>query len=498
MLKNIISILSLLILTSCSVFTKNNTDQSNAATGFPTMAPDRSAHVTVTPFAEGQVVVSELGQVPIEINQKVLNWVDYFQTRGRDHMQRYLSRSTHHMDLMKEILREEGVPEDLVYIALIESGFNPKAHSRASAVGYWQFIRGTGKRYGLRINGYVDERRDVEMATRAAANYFKSLYNLFGNWYLAMASYNAGENRLKRVVMKYHTRDFWKLAREKRIPSETANYVPKYLAASMIAKNPEKYGFLNINYAPKVEFDKIYLIHGVSLKKLARKIGTTGRELRRLNPALKSYYVPAYRGGNTSLKVPKGTSQEALNALAYAKVKAPKNVASASTFKYRVRRGDNLSVIAKKFRTTVSRLKRLNNLRRSNLRIGQRLRVPEQYRNADYGKYRGGGRKSIATKNGIKIHRVKRGESLWLIARKYKMSLSQLMKLNRLSRRSVIRVGMRLKVKDKKNKMHKVQRGETLLHIAHRYKIRLSKLARANSIKSRTRIKAGHYLVIPR
>ena len=128
----------------------------------------------------------------------VLNWVDYFQGRGRDHMVRYLSRSNRYIEKMKGILKEEGVPEDLIYIALIESGFNSKAYSRAAAVGYWQFIRSTGKRYGLKINGYVDERKDFVLATRAAANYFKFIQP-FGNWYLAMASYNAGENRVKKM-----------------------------------------------------------------------------------------------------------------------------------------------------------------------------------------------------------------------------------------------------------------------------------------------------------
>ena len=499
-------VLSSLVL-GCSHFSRN-TEPSTQATvpEKPAVVVHEQAHVTQTPFANGgQVVVSELGAVPVEINSKVLHWVDYFQSRGRPHMERYLSRSTRHMKLMKKILREEGVPEDLVYIALIESGFNYKAHSRASAVGYWQFIRGTGKRYGLRINGYVDERRDVEMSTRASANYFKSLYNLFGNWYLAMASYNAGENRIKRAVMKYQTRDFWKLARDKRLPKETSHYVPKYLAAAMIAKNPSRYGFAYVNYEEEIEYDTIYLLHAVSLKKLARKMGIKTSDIRDLNPALRSNFIPAYRGGNTSLKIPKGMSDIALASLSKARAKAPRYI-SGGTHKYRVRRGDSLSTIARKFRTSVRKLKSLNGLRRSTIRVGQRLKVPEKYASAKYGKIKGGkaikkvsvNRKSSSS-GSYEIHRVRRGESLWTIARKYNMHLSEIMKLDKLSRRSVIKVGMRLKVKLKKDKskVHVVRRGETLLHIAKRYKVSLSKLTRANAIRPSSKLMAGRSLVIP-
>ncbi|MFN7262309.1 MAG: lytic transglycosylase domain-containing protein, partial [Pseudobdellovibrionaceae bacterium] len=177
-----------------------------------------------------QVVNEELETIPVEMNPLVEKWVNYFQGRGRPHMERYLARSNRYIGLMKKILRQNGLPEDLIYIALIESGFSSKATSRAAAVGYWQFIRPTGKRYGLEINSLVDERRDPVLSTQAAAEYFKGLYSVFGSWYLAMASYNVGENRVKREVMNHYTRDFWELARKKRFPQETINYVPKYIA----------------------------------------------------------------------------------------------------------------------------------------------------------------------------------------------------------------------------------------------------------------------------
>src|SRR5262249_50776712 len=151
----------------------------------------------------------------------------------------YLERSARYLPMMKNVLRENGLPEDLVYVAMIESGFSPRAHSRANAVGYWQFIRSTGKRFGLHVDTFIDERRDPVLSTRAAAEYFKALYDLLGSWHLSMAAYNVGEMRVKRAVTRYYTRDFWELIRKRRaMPAETRNYVPKFIAAALIAKNP--------------------------------------------------------------------------------------------------------------------------------------------------------------------------------------------------------------------------------------------------------------------
>ena len=219
---------------------------------------------------------TDMKNLPVEMNGKVTKWIEYFQGRGRGHMKRYLSRSSRYLPKMKEILKKHGLPEDLVYIALIESGFNAKAVSSARAVGFWQFIRGTGRRYGLQQNYYVDERRDFVLATEGASKYLKALYNLFGSWYLAIASYNVGENRVKNLVMKYYTRNFWDLAKKGRLPGETQNYVPKFLAARLIAKHPEKYGFDDVVYEPPLDFKVVDLSgKGVNLKKLAKHLNVT-------------------------------------------------------------------------------------------------------------------------------------------------------------------------------------------------------------------------------
>jgi hypothetical protein len=183
--------------------------------------------------------------VPIQINKQVKAYLVYFSTKRKDVIQRQLDRSSRYLPMIKKIFREYGLPDDLAYLAMVESGFNPKACSPAGAKGMWQFIKGTGRRYGLVINRQVDERFDPEKSTQAAARYLRDLYEQFGSWYLAAASYNCGEKRVERELRKSSYRNFWQLSANKCLPDETKNYVPQMIAATVIAKNPEKYGFNN-------------------------------------------------------------------------------------------------------------------------------------------------------------------------------------------------------------------------------------------------------------
>ena len=176
---------------------------------------------------------------PIVQNPYVQKWLDFFTVnkRGRRTFEKWMARSTRYIPIIKPILQEHGMPEDLIYLSMIESGFNPRAYSHAHAVGPWQFIRATGKRYGLNVEFWIDERRDIYKSTHAAARYLKDLYTMFGSWYLAAAAYNAGEGKVLRAVKRDQTRDFWKLERNKRnFRAETRNYVPKIIAAAIIAK----------------------------------------------------------------------------------------------------------------------------------------------------------------------------------------------------------------------------------------------------------------------
>lgn len=202
-------------LAACASSTKRSATspeaQAAAAAGgtdVPAQIDEKEVSSEVVEENAAMPYKSSYGEIALDDNEHVQQWIRYFQGRGRVHMEQYLQRSTRYLPMMKQVLRENGLPEDLVYISLIESGFSPQAHSHSNAVGYWQFIRSTGRRFGLTVDPFIDERRDPVLSTRAAAEYFKSLYSLFGSWHLALSAYNTGENRVKRAVTRYYTRDF--------------------------------------------------------------------------------------------------------------------------------------------------------------------------------------------------------------------------------------------------------------------------------------------------
>ncbi len=395
----------------------------------------------------------ELETIPIEVNERVEMWVKYFQTRGRPHMERYLARSTRYEALMKKVLRDNKLPEDLFYIALIESGFSSSARSHASAVGYWQFIRGTGKRYKLEINKMIDERRDPVKATQAAAEYFKDLYQIFNSWYLSMASYNVGEGRVLKAVRKYKTKDFWELAKHKTaLPRETDDYVPKYIAAKMIAKNPDKYGFDGIDYMPPIEFDVIEFKQPMNLRLLAEKMNVNYEDFKDLNPIYKGEIAPL-TNGVLNLRIPPGTRDVALKA-------ENESVASVvdfipdqdETMYYQVKRGDTFSTIARKFKTNIAYLRELNDFpRKKKLKLGQKIVVPDRTPLVEKkAKTKKSSDDNLNISNEVIIHKIKNGETLSSIARKYKVSMNDLILENNLNRKNKINKGLNLKIPVKK------------------------------------------------
>ena len=446
-------------------------------------------------------------------------------------MERYLSRSTRYEKLMKKVLRDNGLPEDLFYIALIESGFTSKATSHASAVGYWQFIRGTGKRYGLEINKFVDERRDPVLATQAAAEYFKGLYSVFGSWYLAMASYNVGENRVKKEVMKNYTRDFWELAKKRRLPRETVNYVPKFIAAKLIAQNPEKYGFEELDYLPAIEFDSITIKNPVNLRMMADKMNYNYEDFKALNPKFKGEVAPLKDGATLDLRIPVGMKEVSTQAALDSAVQTVEYIADAGdTQTYRIKRGDNLYLIARKYRTTVAYLRDLNDLSKGKkLRIGMRLMVPDRTPVRERRQHKEHkvasvsheevSQKHIASEEGgvSKYYIVQSGDSLFSIAQKYNTSVKQLKKINNIRRGRSLKIGLKIKLpelnrpiedvktdknsesgrKNIKQKYHVVRPGENLRLIAEKYKVGFDDLKFKNNIKNPSKILAGYRLLIP-
>ena len=227
--------------------------------------------------------------IPIESHPLVDKWLDYFTGRGRPTFERWLVRSGRYMDSMKKILEKEGVPTDLVHLVFVESGFNPHARSVASAVGPWQFIRGTANLFGLKVNSWVDERKDPEASTVAAARYLKHLHGLFNSWPLALASYNAGEGAVGRAIKRQGTRDFWAL----RLPEETRNYVPKFMAVLAISRDPSRYGFDQVAVDQPLDYDEVTIPGPVDLKALAEACATDVTQIRELNPQLLRGAAPA-------------------------------------------------------------------------------------------------------------------------------------------------------------------------------------------------------------
>jgi membrane-bound lytic murein transglycosylase D len=426
-------VLCALVLGGCNTQSLRRDASSSARSQTPSKYDDVTE-------SEINLLNLDIKDVPMEYRYMVVKWLDYYQGRGRSYMERYLERSTRYLPLLKETLKTNGLPEDLVYIPLIESGFSPKARSRAGAVGYWQFIRGTGRRYGLVIDRLVDERQDPIKSSEAAALYFKGLYNLFGSWYLAIASYNVGENRIQRAVMTHLTRSFWELAHRRALPAETVDYVPKFIAACMIARAPEKYGFVDIDFNHPMTFDVVESSKSVDLQKLAFLMSIPYKEIREMNPSYRTRVATPIRG-KILIRVPVGKRALAMENLEKTYTKVTTRMLASSPGVYRVRRGDNLSQIAKRFGTSVSALRNENDLRRGALlRVGLLLRIPESTASRHHKK-----RNSSRVQN-RRIHRVRPGDNLTSIAKRYKVTVQGIIAENKLLRKNKILVGNILKI----------------------------------------------------
>ena len=316
--------------------------------------------------------------VPIVMDSSVQAHIRYFNTAIHGRFEEWLLRLSRYQPLVETIFTEFHLPSDLVYLSLVESGFNPYAYSRAKATGPWQFMKGTAKAYGLRVDNYVDERRDPIKSTVAAARYLRDLYDLFGTWPLAMAAYNAGEGKVMRALHKARAESFSEISKTRLIRRETKEYVPRFMAATIIARNPDRYGFTQESAAPH-QFDEAIIARTVHFRAIANATGIPYEELRLLNPELRRDATPpgdeAYH-----LKVPVGMKAKVeqlidhIPTYKFPRLPAKAQFASAGPSRwYKVRLGDTLGKLSKRFRIPLKTLKTKNNLSDPTIRPGDFL-----------------------------------------------------------------------------------------------------------------------------
>ncbi|MFZ5981843.1 MAG: LysM peptidoglycan-binding domain-containing protein [Candidatus Zixiibacteriota bacterium] len=455
--------------------------------------------------------------LPVVMNDRVKKSIIYFQTVARDAFTKWLGRSTRYKPLYLRILRQYGLPEDLMYLSLVESGYNPNAYSWARAMGLWQFISSTGRLYGLDRDWWIDERKDPEKATDAAARFLRDLYKQFGSWDLAMAAYNGGPGRVNKTIKQQKTVDFW----EMRLKRQTMDYVPLIYAATIIAKEPEKYGFTDIEYEDELRWDEVAIDRCLDLKVVAREIGCSYEELKELNPEiLRGYTPPNYK--KYKLKIPVGKKEKFLASLDG--MPSPKET---SWVKHQIRRGETISTIAARYGVSQYAIFAANNLsHRSKIYAGKSLIVPVPL-DRDYDSKPRENREYVTSKS---LYVVRSGDTMWDIARAFGTSVDDLRRVNYIERGSRIYVGQKLKIPSSATKLkeknqstpmtyaskdnvassaknsssnsgggsskYTVRVGDTLWDLARRFGTTTSNIRRMNGLGRSSRIYPGQVLTI--
>jgi membrane-bound lytic murein transglycosylase D len=439
--------------------------------------------------------------IPIVINAKVEQFIQYFQTRARKVFANWLARSEKYIPFMKNLLKENGLPEDLVYLALIESGFNPYAYSRSKASGPWQFIYLTGKRYGLRSNWWIDERRDPEKSTVAAAKYLKDLYDMFECWYLAAAGYNAGEKKIATAMKRYGTEDFWELTKYRYLKRETKDYVPQMIAAALIAKDPGKYGFVGIEYQEPLRYEKVKVPEVTDLRLIAQACEVTVDEIKDLNPELSRWCTPP-NFPDYEIKIPFGKKELFL--------KNFEALYPGERFQFKthlVKKRDTLSKIAKLYRVDLEPILEINRLnKKSRLSTGMNLLIPlpkgQDPKPEGMVKKKTNGMDQHSKSNAT-TYTIKKGDSLWSIANEMGVNVGALSGWNNLYPERKLMPGDKLEIRMTKTSepldgphgkraekeiIYVVREGDTLWSIAKKFNLTISEIKAWNHLNEADRI----------
>jgi len=418
---------------------------------FDTTAPKPATAETVQADLE-----TTTHDIPIPTNDRVLRYVELFQGRLREFLTEGLSRGAQYLPMIQSTFRAEGLPLDLAYVPLIESAFKPSALSRTKARGVWQFMRGTALENGLKADWYLDERADPEKATVAAAKYLKTLYGMFEDWHLALASYNGGPGRMQRALKRSRQNDFWLLTANKRyLPRETRDYVPMILAAVLIAKNPAQYGFDIVPLVPTA-FDTVLVPGALDLRRVAEWAGVAVDDIQELNPEFRRWTTPV-KAGDYQLKVPPGTADQVRDGLA----SAASHQLNALQW-HTVKKNETLATIAKKLRVNRTDLAEANYLKpTSRVKLGQKLVIPRMpsaalLARASTAETATQVASAIADTLAVdepaatpKVYRVRAGDTLYAIAKRNGATIEQLKVWNNI-RGSKLNVGDRIVIQSPK------------------------------------------------
>ncbi len=443
-------------------------------------------------YASRNIVVNGSHQpIPMVMNEYVKKEIKNL-TKGDFFVQAY-KRSGKYRAAIVEKLKKAGLPEELSWLPLIESGYRSNALSRARALGLWQFIPSTGYKFGLKRNRYIDERLDPEKSTLAAIEYLKELHQIFGDWTTVLAAYNCGEGRVLKVIRNQNVNyldNFWDLY--EKLPRETARYVPRFLATLHIIRNPDEFDLGSISLCPALAYETVEVEKQLHLKDIAKAIGVAREALQELNPELRYQLTPG-GGAPYSLRVPKEKSDTLVAKLDTISAYTPPEKQIKIAY-HRVRRGETLSTIAQRYKTSVSRIVNANGISRRNvIQTGKTLKIPLTKAAAQALS------RTKRTPRDIK-HVVKRGDSLWIIARKYGTTTKKIRRANHLTS-SRLHIGQTLVIPGSGSgvsgkKTYRVRRGDVPSEIAERYNMPLSRFLKMNHLSKRSKIYPGQKLFV--
>jgi len=425
----------------------NAEGRSPMETAAAVITGSETAHQSLDGEVHGVRLQNKSFDMPIVYNDEVQQWLSYFTGSGRKHFKVYLERKARMEPVILPKLKKAGVPQDLIYLAMIESGFSTSAFSHAGASGPWQFIRSTGRMYGMDANYWVDERRDPLKSTDAAIAYLSRLHEEFGDWWLSCAAYNSGEAKIRRAIAKLGTRDFWEIAENKRaLRRETKDYVPKMMAAAILGKNPEQFGF-QVHQADDslLNFEEVMIPKSENLRTIAAVANTDRETIARLNPELLRCCTPPQKAAY-KIRVPKGESARLLTAA----VDAGEIGRYANFHRYVIRRGDNISKIAKIHGVPAEAILSMNEVRNlRSLKLGTELVIPERGQSPYPSKrFIASSRRHAKAPRGAKavFHVVQKGDTLYGISSRYSVRVEQIRSWNTIQGAKRLRPGKRIKL----------------------------------------------------